>query len=470
MPALEGLLGVARSAIVAQRAAMDVIGHNIANAETDGYTRQRVELTAATPERTPLGIFGTGVEVTTVERLRDALLDQQVRKQSGLSAGSTARGDLLATVEGVFGEPSSSGLAASLDAFWNSWSDLASDPSNAAARVVVQQAGATVAATFNRYGNQLADLATSTRTDIGYTIGMVNELASQIAAVNAEILPAEAGGDTASDLRDERDRLIDRLSQLVSVSVIDRKNGDNQVMLDGIPLVDGSSAKSIVLGAGLPLTVNFGGISDPVRSLGGRLGALVSVVNTDLPNVQSGLDALTSSLIGEVNALHATGWSPPSGGAGNWNPATPPTGSGILFFDATPANATARNIRLSVSVAASSAAVAAGSILNAAGDNTIALGLAALRDVAATAPGGSFGVGYRSLIASVATGRSNAADTASVYHTLTQQAIQRRQSASGVSLDEELVSMMSHQQAYGAAAKIVQAVDSMMQTLLELKR
>jgi flagellar hook-associated protein 1 FlgK len=470
MPSLEGLLSIARTAIVSQRAAMNVAGHNIANAETTGYTRQRVQLTPTTPESSALGMFGTGVAVTTVLRLRDALLDQQVRQQAAPAAGFSTRSTLLGTIEGVFGEPSPNGLASSLDAFWNSWSDLASDPSNRTAKIVVQQSGAAVAATFNRYATQLADLDTSTRAGIAGTIGTVNRLASQIAAVNAEILPAEAGGNTANDLRDARDRLIDTLSQLIPVRVVERANGSNQVMIGGMPLVDGSSAKSLTLGSGVPLTVTLTGDADALRSLGGTLGATLDVVNTDLASARAALDALASSLIGEVNALHAAGWSPPSGGAGNWNPAAPPTGSGILFFDATPANATARNIRLSATVAASAAAVAAGSMLNAAGDNSVALGLAALRDFAATAPGASFGAGYRSLVALVASGKAAAADSADVYNTLAQQATERRQAAGGVSIDEELVSLMSHQQAYAAAAKIVQAVDEMMQTLLDLKR
>lgn len=470
MPSLEGLLSIARTAIVSQRAAMNVAGHNIANAETDGYTRQRVQLTATTPEQNALGIFGTGVNLTSVLRQRDALLDQQVRQQSAPAAGFAARSALLGTIEGVFGEPSANGLASALDAFWNSWSDLASDPSSGTAKIVVQQRGATVAATFNRYANQLADLDTSTRFGIAGMIDTVSRLASQIAAVNAEILPAEAGGSRANDLRDARDRLVDQLGQLVPVTVIDRANGGNQVMLGGMPLVDGSSARSLVLGSGVPLTVSLTGDGDILRSLGGALGATLDVVNTDLATVRAGLDALASALIVEVNTLHATGWSPPSGGAGNWNPATPPTGSGIVFFDAAPVYATARTIRLSAPVAANAAAVAAGSVRDAPGDNSIALALAALRDAAASAPSVSFGAGYRALVASVASGAAAATDSADVYRTLAQQATERRQAAGGVSIDEELVSLMSHQQAYAAASKIVQAVDEMMQTLLSLKR
>jgi flagellar hook-associated protein 1 FlgK len=470
MPSLEGLLNIARSAIAAHRAAIDIAGHNIANAETDGYTRQRIALTAGVPATSTFGVFGTGVTVATVERTRDTLLDEQVREQAARSADASTRSDMLGRIESVFGEPSTNGLASALDAFWNSWSELATSPSSSTAKIGVQQAGAIVALTFNRYATGLSDLETAIRGEVSGVVTQVNQLAAQIAAVNARIAVTEAGGHSANDLRDERDRLLDRLSQLVPITVIAQSNGSNRVTIGGLGLIDGAMAKSLALGSGTPLTVTIGGGPDNLRLSGGKLAALLDVANTDLPAARSALDALAASLINEVNALHVTGWSPPFGAAGNWNPATPPTGSGIEFFDTTPANGDARNIRLSATIAANAQAIASSAALNAPGDNAVASAIAGLRDFAATAPGNSFGGGYRALIASVANGKAAAAKSAQVYDTLASQAATRRASADGVSIDEELVGLISHQQAYGAASKIIQAVDEMMQTLLDAKR
>ena len=450
------ILSIARSAILAQQAAIAVAGHNIANAETAGYTRQELLLQPSTPERTPLGIFGTGVSIINVVGRRDALLAQDVRAQSAPAAGAQERSELLGRIEAVFGEPTDSGLATALDAFWGSWSDLASNPSSLSARTVVQQRGEDLAAAFNRYSTQLGQVDTAVRADITATIGELNTLTSQIADVNASIVPAESGGAMANDLRDQRDRLIDRLGEIVPVTVTELANGSCQVLLGGIPIVDGIVAKSFTQGNGVPLTVRLTDSSDALRNVGGRLGAMLDVINGNLPYAQSQLDALASSVIGEVNALHTTGWSPAAAGAD--------------FFDAAPANATARNIRLSAAVSGDASVIAAGNVAGATGNNAIALAIAGLRDFAATAPGNSYGDAYRTLVSTIAVAKQSADNDASVSGSLADLAKERRSAATGVTTDEELIRMMRAQQAYSAAAKVIQAADEMAQTLLDLKR
>ena len=460
MLSLNGILTTADSALAAQRAAIATTGNNIANAQTAGYSRQIVQLGPNVPESTPQGIFGTGVRVDSVRRARSELLDSQVRAQVAPHAQFQARSDLLGSIENVFGEPSSTGLASSLDAFYNAWSSLAADPVNPTAKTLVQQSGQNVAGTFNRLAGQISGIGASARAAISDSISKVNTLTSQIADVNAQLVPAESGGHTANDLRDQRDRLIDQLSALVPVNVIDYANGGDQIMIGGLPIVDGLVPKGLSIGGGVPLTVNIIGNADPLRSLGGSLGAMVAVLNNDLANAQSSLDALASSLITDINYVHAAGWSPPSG--------TSP--SGIAFFDATPSNATAKNIQLSVQVTAKASVIATGAMFNTAGDNSVASAIAALRDFSPTAPGGSMGTGYQTLVSSVATAKSAATDSSTVYQTLSQQATQARQATSGVSTDEELVSLMGYQQAYSAAAKVVQTVSQMMQTLIDMKQ
>ncbi len=450
------ILSIARSAILAHQAAIAVAGHNIANAETAGYTRQELLLQPGTPESTPQGIFGTGVSMVTVTGHRDALLSQDVRTQSAPSAAAQERSDLLGQIEAVFGEPTDGGLANVMDAFWNSWSDLASNPSSVSAKTVVQQRGADLAATLNRFATQVAQIDTSVRSRITASVTELNGLTRQIADVNASIVPAESDGSTANDLRDQRDRLIDQLSGILPVTVVDLPNGANQVLLGGIPIVDGIVAKAFTQGSGVPLTISIAGSSDALRNVGGRMGALLDVVNNRIPYVTSQLDAMASSLIGEVNALHTAGWSPAA--------------AGVDFFDSTPANGTARNIRLSAAVSADASAIAAGNVPNATGNNTVALGIASLRDFAATAPGNSYGDAYRTLVSTVAVGKQAADNDVSVTGSLADLARARRSAATGVTTDEELIRMMRSQQAYSAAAKVIQVADEMAQTLLDLKR
>lgn len=470
MSGISGILSVARTALLAHQSALEVTGNNIANAETPGYTRQTLMLGQGDPRVTPYGNFGTGVRISTVARNREALLDQDVRAQLAPSTHASTRRDMLQRIERVFGEPSPTGLATSLDAFWNAWSDLAANPTNMGARTVVRQRAEALTERFHTYARELTDLQSSVQSQASLKVDDVNRLSGEIARVNQQIVASEAGGHTANDLRDTRDMLLDSLGKLVPVTVIDRADGSNQVMLGGRPLVDGTSVNTIGITASLPLEVRMNSETTALRTMGGELGALLELANTDLANIRTSLDDLAAALVDDVNALHVTGWSPTAGGAGNWDPLNGPTGSGVAFFSDNAINRTAGGIQLSAAVAASANAIAVGATLNATGDNTIALQIAELRSDSPSALGGSFGGAFQSMIADLAGAARAAADSAEVRTTLMQQAESRRDAVAGVSTDEELMRLMRYQQAYTAAAKIVQTVDEMMDALINLKR
>src|SRR5689334_8017584 len=186
----------------AQQTIIQVVGHNIANAETQGYSRQRTTLTANTPEHWTYGSVGTGVALAKIERLRDESLDSSYRGESGDASAHRTRADLLGSVEGILGEPSDDGLAASMDAFWGAWSDLATNPSSSAARSVVQQRGAIVATTLNGFDGQLKQLRDQVQLKLTNSVADMNTLADQIATLNGRIVASEAGGTVANDLRD----------------------------------------------------------------------------------------------------------------------------------------------------------------------------------------------------------------------------------------------------------------------------
>src|SRR5687768_12477510 len=136
MSTMANILSTARMAIFAHQTAMQVTSHNIANAETPGYSRQRAQLTEATPQVMPFGNLGTGVRITDVAQIRDTLLDASFRRESANAAGFGLRRDLLGQLEGIFAEPGDRGFATTLDAFWNAWSDLANTPTSSTAREV----------------------------------------------------------------------------------------------------------------------------------------------------------------------------------------------------------------------------------------------------------------------------------------------------------------------------------------------
>lgn len=467
MSSIGTILGTARSAMAAHQLAVQVTAQNVANAEVEGYSRQRLTMEASVTGRTPWGAMGTGVAVRDLGRVRDALLDEGFRREQAGASEFGMRRDLLHQVEAVFGEPSERGLASAMDAFWSSWSDLASHPGNPSARGVVQQRGAHAAFVLNDYARQLDDLRDRTAGRLRASLGELNDLTSQVAALNQQIQVAETGGtSSAPDLRDSRDRLIDRISALAPTRTIERADGSVAVYVENVTAVDGNSAKTFTLD-GPPHAVREGGGVLP--RLGGSLGAMLDALNRDIPETAARLDALANGLVSRVNEVHLRGWSEKGdlAGSADWtNPDPALRGSRVAFFD--PATTGARDIRLSALVAADRDYVAVGETRDGPGDNRIALALADLRTAGGMVAGESFGDHYRTTVSGVALKAGSADGSATVYETLALQADTRRQSVSGVSTDEELTLLMRHQQAYAAAAKLVAAADEMAQTVLNM--
>ena len=470
MAIMDSLFGIGRSAILAEQAAMQVAGHNIANAETPGYTRQSVQLTAARAEYSNGRLtFGTGVAIGNVVSSRVALLSAEVRSQNTPASSLKTRAGLLGGVATVLGDSNTNALGGAIDGFYNAWSDLSSNPSAATSKTLVQQRAQMLADTFHTYASQLTEVGTQASNSLADSIRTANTLITQIAQINKAIVPAEASGQQPNDLRDQRDLLIDQLSTFVPISVMDRADGSNQIVIGSVSIVDGGDAKTLTLNNLIVSASSFSGTGMPLRSLGGQIGASLDFLSTDLPGVQGQLNAMASAIITDVNTVHQTGWSTAEV-AGNWNPAAPPTGSKVDFFDSTAGNATASNINLSAAVAASASAIASGDTRNAVGNNTVALNIAALRDFSPSAAGNSVSGAFRTLVSGLAVKKNSADDSATVYKTLSDQVTSRRQSVTGVNTDEELMKLIRYQQAFVAAAKYMQTVSEMSQMLMSLKQ
>ncbi len=204
------ILSVANSALATQQAAIQVASQNISNANTAGYTRQKLDEVAGPSVMMPYGNVGSGVTIATISRTRDALMDASYRSDAGAAAQSHATADALGQIDSILGEPSDTGLsAATMDAFWSSWDDLSAEPTSAAAASVVQARGQSLVSTFNQLSSQIGDVASNSRTELSTDVAQVNSLTTQIASLNPQITAAEAGGHSANDLRDDMDRMLD---------------------------------------------------------------------------------------------------------------------------------------------------------------------------------------------------------------------------------------------------------------------
>jgi flagellar hook-associated protein 1 FlgK len=485
MSILGSILGSVRTALTSHQVAMQTVSHNIANAETEGYSRQRAELNPLPPVYFAFGAVGIGVDVNHVRRQRDTMLDASYRRDAGNASSFGLRHDLMAEVESVLGEPSDTGLSATLDAFWSSWSDLSNNPGNGAAQTAVRQRGAQVAYTLNGFATRLDEITNRSRERLVNTVAEVNRLSQQIADLNGRINAVEASVLEAPDLRDQLDGLADRLSQLAGTRAEMQKDGSVSIYMNGMALVSGVATRALEVKGGVTPQIGFVGDPDALQTLGGELDALVGVINTDVPSLRTKLDELARGIVNGVNEYHMSGWTAAGDALGNanWNPLLGATGSRVAFFDTT--GVSASTIKLSAEVSANVAVIASGDTQNAPGANNVALALAALRDDAgmdalrtrmganfATQIGFATGVSYlehyQSTVSGVGVSVSEAQSRHSVFATLAQQADIRRTSVSGVSLDEELTLMMRHQQAYVAATRMVHVADEMAQAVINL--
>jgi flagellar hook-associated protein 1 len=466
MPAIGSLLSIARSGLMASQAHIATASQNITNAQTPGYSRQRTLIRQGDQQNLPFGNFGTGVIVDGTERIRDNLLDTTFRRDAGAAAYNEQRRDALQAVESVYGEPSSTGLASTLDQFWQAWSDLANNPTSNAARAVVRTRGEQVASQLNAFGNQVIDAHTNTRTRLLNATARVNTLAEQVATLNGQIVAAEAAGNQSPDLRDQRDQRIDELSKLIGATAWPQANGSVNVNIGGDSLVDGNTFTTARLQAPLndpsKLSIALGPANtsntpiETLYSFGGEIGGLADAYNTVYPNALTELDTIAAALVTEINAVHTTGFV----GAA-------PAGN---FFAA--GFASARDIRLDPAITNNLANIAASGISGEAGDNGIALRMSQMRTTAVVvgSQSVSIGEGYRNLVSRNAVAVSAASGTADAARTLATQTDARRDSVKGVSIDEEMVTLMKFQQSYQAAARLVSVVDEISQTLINLGR
>jgi flagellar hook-associated protein 1 len=439
------LLNTARSAIIAHQAAVQVTAQNVSNAQTDGYSRQRVDLASAPSVRTVHGVLGSGVVITGTSRARDSLLDATFRRESGNAAGFGMNRDVMMQVEEIFAELSDSGLGSALDAFWSSWSELAATPLNASARGMVLTRADQLAHSLNNSAARLDTIRATVEQRLDREVDELNRLVRQVASLNSQVAGAEVGGRIAPELRDERDRLLDAIASIAAIQVSERSDGSLAVHLGSATLVDGAFSNEVTLDASRRVRVGSATIHEP----GGTLGGLAHLREVELPATRQRLDTFAGNLVDAVNTAHAAG----SGGQ--------------LFFD--PAGVTAATLSLAADLRSNPERV--GAVPGAPGDNSLMLGMAGLRDSRMSFAGeGEFSFnGYLNDIVTGVGLRAEAAQRShSVYATLAGQADIRRSSVSGVSTEEEMMNLMRHQQAYQAATRLVQAADEMMKTVLNM--
>ncbi len=304
-----------KRSIMANTDAITTAGHNISNANTEGYSRQRVQIKEFDPLYKPdlerlerPGLIGQGVDVKSIERIRDELLDKRIIAQANQESYWDTRSKYYTMIEQIYNEPDDISVRTNMDKFWESWQELSINPESKAARQAVVTRADTLTESIKQRWESLQGVGDLINGDIYSTVKQVNSYTKQIAAINSEIVRTRAMGDNPNDLLDRRDLLVDKLSKLINVTTDQRDNDEFMVHVDGKILVQGSISREI----GFKLRNDNSGYekliwadtgNDAVFS-GGTLGALVELRDVDIRNEIQSLNTMTMNFADLVNDVH----------------------------------------------------------------------------------------------------------------------------------------------------------------------
>ncbi len=304
-----------KRSIMANTDAITTAGHNISNANTEGYSRQRVQIKEFDPLYKPdleraerAGMIGQGVDVQSINRVRDELLDSRIVSQANTESYWQTRSDYYTMIEQIYNEPDDVSVRSNMDKFWESWQELSINPESKASRQAVVTRAETLTDSIKQRWESLAGIGNLLEGDIEATVKQVNSLSKQIANVNAEIVRSRAMGDNPNDLLDRRDLLVDKLSKLVNVSTDQRDGDEFMVHVDGKVLVQGGISREIELqprydDTGYSKLVWADTKNDAVFT-GGKLGALVELRDVDVRNEIQSLNTMTMNFSDLVNDVH----------------------------------------------------------------------------------------------------------------------------------------------------------------------
>ncbi len=479
MSGLFGTLDVSNRGLLVTQNGVRVTSHNISNVETPGFSRQRQVLAAGNAVGFQNGAVGTGVEQLSIERISDELVFRQLTSAESRAAALDVEAGALARIEEVLNEQQGDGLGTQLGALFDAFGDLASAtaPGAPVERESLRSTASALIDTFASSDGRLREIMGEADRSALATLDAINGISREIAGLNDTIVREEALAP-ANDLRDRRDVLVRELSGLVEVSTFEQQDGSLVVMVaDGLALVDGSNARTLAgePDPANPFSASFSRIVFDAgatrvdvtdRLGGGQLGGQIEVRDTLVPSALRELDVLAFNLVAQVNAVHAGGVGL-DGTVGDFFAALPGVGDA------------AGSLALDPAVVARTDAIAAG-LTAAPGDNRNALALADLRTTPANLflPGDPPGVPSgpsRTLIGQHAFLVSRAGETARVTRSaqssqarMLSEIEQRRDSVSGVSIDEEMIRLIRLEAAFQANARMISTVDHLLETVLQL--
>ncbi len=467
-------LSIGLSAVRAQQRALDITGHNISNVNTVGYSRQSVIHAETSPSY--VGIsgngrcmnVGTGVDIQEIRQYKDYFLDQKLRRENKDLGYWNSKTSSISELETIFNDNSEEGLQTVMDSFWNSWSQLSKPGGGLTARSLVKENAIAFVETVKNIDSLLINYRENRNSEIGENVDELNNITENIASLNYDIKKTEAGGATANDLRSERDKYIDELSKMANIQVIE--GSTLNISLEGMLLVSDTQYNPLVavpdIGADGFYSIKWSKNMQDINISGGSIKALIESRDELVSGYKNRLNEFVKGVAEQVNSLHYDGY-------GNID-----NTQRYMFVnskDNTNVGIEIGNIGYNLELnEVNNIAAATSPPPGNYEDNRNALKISEwrLEDVfledTYLGAGGKYNYDefYRNIITDIGLEGNKAANAAEAQGLLVEQVELKRQSLTAVSLDEEMTNLIKYEHSYNAAARIVNALDEMLDLIV----
>lgn len=440
------ILDISKNSLAVYRKALDVTSNNISNASNADYSRQTIQFATEKSD----GISGMGVKILDIARIRNELVDRQIRSYSSKYSEADARASVLSQVESLVQEPSDSSLNSFLTKFYNSWQQLSVNPSSTAMRLNVVQAGSNLVSKFQGLYQGITEVKSDLAKDLQGKVDTLNYNLGQIQTLNQKIFETTTTGQDAGDLQDQRDKLIDEVSKIVNINVSTNNNGDTSITVGGVYAADRFMHSEFeVYSKNGEISIKAKNSDIQAQLTGGEIFAVTDMYSNTLSGYLDTLDSIANSLVENVNSIHSQGTNLQGE-------------SGIDFFSYYREGVIQINDKVIKDV--NKIAVSADGT---SGNGDVATKIAALKD-AKLLNGKSIMDNYTNFVSSIGSDSVLAQQNAEANDLVLTQLQNQRSAISGVSIDEEMTNVIRFQRSYDASAKLIKVADEMLQTLMNM--
>ncbi len=466
------VMDIGQRAMMNSQKALQTVSHNVSNKDTEGYSRQRVEIKASPPSGLRLR-YGQGAYTGAITRVNNPHLEKQIAGEMNKLGGAKAQAGTLARLEDVMNEQQESGVHKKIGNFFNAFRELSNNPENFALRNQVKDSAEEMTRSFKDLNGALGGILSDADYEIAVRIGEVNEITKEIADLNQKIQQVEMHAREANDERDRRDLLIKKLSGLVNIrhaegdgGIVTITAGKTAVLVSGyqqrdlfLDKVPGKGDKPPSMSVFYRSTKNGTAHDVTNQFTGGTLGGLISVRDSVVGDLIGKVNLMGYTIASEVNEAHRSGFDRYSGAGGDF------------FILPDEMKDFSNGVDVNPYIKGDVGRIAAAAATNSPGDNRVANIISMLQYKKVFADNtSSLDDFYGAMMGEVGILAAKANGSVEAQGSNLANLEKLRESISGVSLDEEAAKMIEYQKAYDASARLIRTADEMMQTVLNLKR